>query len=512
MSDLILLNANIITMTVPRKREHALAVKDKRIVKVGSNRAVEELRKPETKVIDLAGQTVLPGFIDSHLHSTLTGLSFHSARLETAPDVKEVLDRIREKAEKTPPGKWVLGMGCVPWALKEGRFPTMAELDSVCSDHPVFICAVTFHSSAVNTLGFKLIEIDQNMQGVEKDSVGRPTGSFLSDDSHFFASTKALGSLSDKELADLFHGVAEFAIARGVTTMHCLDGQFVADDRDVYVLHDIQDKLPVHTLIMFQTNDVKKALDLELPRIGGCLTLDGAGFEHTALFYEPYTDRPDLYGQLYIPEETIDSFVTEAHQAGLQIGMHAIGDKAVDILVKAYQRAQDKHPRIDARHRVEHFISPTDWAIGTAADMGLALPMQPVFPFLWDTPQQSEYVRLLGPERANRLEPFVELQNRGLIISGGSDSPVTDINPLLGIHAGVNMPNPVRRVSVEEALRMFTINGAWVGKEEAEKGTIEVGKLADLVVLDRDPYREPEHIKDFKVNMTIVAGRVVYSG
>jgi predicted amidohydrolase YtcJ len=148
----------------------------------------------------------------------------------------------------------------------------------------------------------------------------------------------------------------------------------------------------------------------------------------------------------------------------------------------------------------------------TAADMGLALPMQPVFPFLWDTPQHSEYVRLLGPERANRLEPFVELQKRGLIISGGSDSPVTDINPMLGIHAGVNMPNPVRRVSVEEALRMFTINGAWVGKEEADKGTIEVGKLADLVVLDDDPYREPQRIKDFSVKMTIVAGSVAYRG
>jgi predicted amidohydrolase YtcJ len=512
MADLIVLNANVIPMTVPRKRERALAVKDGRIVRVGSNRAVAELRRPETKVIDLAGQTVLPGFIDSHLHATLTGLSLNAARLETAPDVHEVLDRIRAKAQKTPAGKWVLGMGCVPWALKEGRFPTMAELDGVCPSHPVFICAVTFHSSAVNTRGFELIGIDPNMHGVEKDSAGRPTGSFLSDDSHFFASTKALGSLSDEELAELFHQVADFAVARGVTTMHCLDGQFVADDRDVYVLHKIRNSLPLHTLIMFQTNDVKKALDLGLPRIGGCLTIDGAGFEHTALFYEPYTDRPDLYGQLYIPEPALESFVTQAHQAGLQIGMHAIGDKAVDILVKAYQKAQARYPREDARHRVEHFITPTDWAMDTAADMGLALPMQPVFPFLWDTPQHSEYVRLLGPERANRLEPFVELQKRGLIISGGSDSPVTDINPLLGIHAGVNMPNPVRRVSVEEALRMFTINGAWVGKEEADKGTIEVGKLADLVVLDGDPYREPQRIKDFSVKMTIVAGSVAYRG
>jgi predicted amidohydrolase YtcJ len=396
--------------------------------------------------------------------------------------------------------------------LKEERFPTMSELDQVSSDHPVFICAVTFHSSAVNTKGFEQISIDPNMQGVEKDSAGRPTGSFLSDDSHFFASAKALGSLTDKELSDLFQQVANFAAARGVTTMHCLDGQFVEGDRDVYVLHKIQTQLPIHTVIMFQTNEVKKVLDLGLPRIGGCLTIDGAGFEHTALFYEPYSDRPDLYGQLYIPEKTIESFVSKAHQAGLQIGMHAIGDKAVDILIRAYQKAQEEYPQEDMRHRVEHFITPSDWAMNTAVQMGLALPMQPVFPFLWDIPENSEYARLLGPDRANRLEPFIEIQKRGLIISGGSDSPVTEINPLLGIHAGVNMPNPVRRVSVEEALRMFTINGAWVGKEEKEKGTIESGKLADLVVIDGDPYREPDRIKDFAIKYTIAAGRVVYRG
>jgi predicted amidohydrolase YtcJ len=145
-----------------------------------------------------------------------------------------------------------------------------------------------------------------------------------------------------------------------------------------------------------------------------------------------------------------------------------------------------------------------------AVELGLALPMQPAFPYLWDNPEASEYIRLLGPERRNRMEPFQEILKRGGIISGGSDSPVTEINPLLGIHGAVNNPNPVRVVPVEEALRMFTINGAWVGKEEHLKGTIEAGKFADLVVLDRDPYKEPQQIKDFKVVMTLVEGKIVY--
>jgi hypothetical protein len=136
--------------------------------------------------------------------------------------------------------------------------------------------------------------------------------------------------------------------------------------------------------------------------------------------------------------------------------------------------------------------------------------MQPAFPFMWDKPEKSEYASLVGLDRANRMEPFKEILKRGGIISGGSDSPISEINPLLGVHAAVNMPNKIRRVNVEEALSMFTINGAWVGKEEGIKGTIEVGKFADLVILDRDPYREQDRIKDFKVHMTIVKGEAVY--
>ena len=142
--------------------------------------------------------------------------------------------------------------------------------------------------------------------------------------------------------------------------------------------------------------------------------------------------------------------------------------------------------------------------------MGLSLPMQPIFSWLWDRQADSEYARLFGRERADRTEPFAALCNLGMVISGGSDSPVTDVSPLAGIHAAANHPHPQRRVSVEDALRMFTVNGAWVGFEEQQKGTIEVGKLADLVVLDRDPYREREHIAEFVVEMTITEGRTVY--
>ncbi|MCZ7665327.1 MAG: amidohydrolase [Thermoleophilia bacterium] len=512
---MILVNGNVITMTaadatVAEHRGQALAIHDARILAVGDESAVRAAVSVGAQVVDLEGKTVLPGFIDSHMHCFVTGISLVSARLETAASVAEVCERMAEQAGRTPAGSWVYGTGCVPWALAEGRYPTMEELARAVPDHPAYIAAVTFHSGSTNTRGFELIGLQPGRHGVEVDAEGRPTGAFLSDDSHFAAAGVAFGSLSDDEIAALYRKTASFAASRGVTTLHCLDGQFIEGDRDVRVLLDAADQLDAHTVVMYQTMDVQKALNLGLPRIGGCLTIDGAGFERTALMYEPYADDSSTCGDQYITEDEILSFVREAHGAGLQIGMHAIGDKAVDLLVSAYDQALEEYPRDDARHRVEHFYLPSPRAVELAERHGLALPMQPVFSYMWDQ-DDSAYERLWGPVRAARAEPFSELCARGLVVSGGSDSPVTEVNPLVGIHGAVNNPRASRRVSVEDAIRMFTINGAWVAFEEEEKGTIEAGKLADLVVLDRDPFLEPESIADFRVEMTIMGGRVVYS-
>ena len=268
--------------------------------------------------------------------------------------------------------------------------------------------------------------------------------------------------------------------------------------------------LPVHTVVYFQTMDVTRVVELGLPRIGGCLTIDGSGFDHTALMYEAYTDKPLTKGDLYIPEARIREFVSQAQAAGLQVAMHAIGDRAVDILVSAYAEAVGDGSRGDCRHRAEHFYIPSDWAIEEADRLGLALPMQPAFSWTWDREADSECARIWGRRRADRAEPYARLLDRGMMVAGGSDSPVTEINPLLGIHAAANAPHPGRQVSVDDALRMFTVNGAWAAFEEREKGTVEVGKLGDLTIIDGDPYAEPERIKDLSVEMTIKRGEITY--
>lgn len=196
----------------------------------------------------------------------------------------------------------------------------------------------------------------------------------------------------------------------------------------------------------------------------------------------------------------LDEFLEEAHVL-----------LAIDILVSAYAEAMQEGPKSGFRHRVEHFYVPSDWAIAKAERLGLALPMQPAFAWTWDREAESECARIWGRRRADRAEPYARLFDRGIVVAGGSDSPVTDIDPLLGIHAAANAPHPARRISVDDALRMFTVNGAWAAFEERDKGTVEVGKLADLTIIDGDPLAEPEHIKDFTVEMTIKSGEVVYA-
>jgi predicted amidohydrolase YtcJ len=200
--DTVFVNGNVITMAVPNKREQALALDAGRIVKVGDSWAVHQLADANTRVVDLQGRTVLPGFIDSHMHCFLTGARLAGAQLESMTSVADVCASFRELARDAEPGKWLYGFGCVPWELAERRLPTMQELDLVAPRNPVYISAVTLHSGATNSRGFELVGLDPSHHGVETDHSGRPTGAFLSDDSHFHAAGVAFGALRDDEIAD----------------------------------------------------------------------------------------------------------------------------------------------------------------------------------------------------------------------------------------------------------------------------------------------------------------------
>lgn len=372
---------------------------------------------------------------------------------------------------------------------------------------------VTLHGAVVNTKAMEMLDIPLDLDGVIQNEDGELTGEYRSDESCFLAMGRALGFLDDSELEKFIKTATKYAASKGVTTMHSLDGQFVENDRDFFMWMNLSDSLPVRVINYFQSTNIELAKALGLPRIGGCLTLDGAGFEATMANTEPFPFKPDSNGILYWTDEEVYEFTSAVNKAGLQCGMHALGDRAIEQLLTAYERVIKEQGNKDLRHRIEHFSLCTPDQIERAAKLGLSLTMQPVFPYLWDDPNTKlgdSYNWMLGRERATQMEPFPEIIAAGGVVAGGSDSPVTMTDPVLGIHAAANQPNEVRRVSLDDAIKMFTLNAAWITHDEDKKGSIEIGKLADFTVLDRNMYEEPTKIKDFKVEMTIVDDKAVY--
>jgi predicted amidohydrolase YtcJ len=265
----------------------------------------------------------------------------------------------------------------------------------------------------------------------------------------------------------------------------------------------------VRTVLYRQTTHVGAALALGLPRIGGCIWVDGDFAPHTAALKEPYADRPCTCGELYISDERLQAFVDSAHAAGLQIALHCVGDAAVAQVLRAYRNAVSQHPRPDHRHRIEHFEIYDSVLLRDAKDVGVSVAIQPAFDAYFGGIEEN--ARFLGWERAQRADAIATFDRHGIPIGGGSDSTVTPLGPLYGIHCAVNHTNPVERVTPERALQLWTIDNARMAFEEHEKGTLEVGKLADFVALDADPLAVPhESIKDIGVRLTVMGGRITY--
>lgn len=505
--DLILKNGNIITADNKLGRCSWVSVKDGKISGLGNDIPADSDAKTE---IDLKGKTVLPGLMDCHVHTLIAGINLNAVPLQDAKNIKEVLDHM-ERACKDSKAEWVFGANYVPQNILEKRYPDRWELDRISNGKKIMIMAATLHGCATNSEGLKICNVPEEMAGVEKRDK-EPLGIFSSDESSFLATANVLGSLPDEVLWGFLEDCCNHAVTKGVTTMHGLFGQFVKNDRDVELILKYQNRLPLDMVIFYQTWNVQEALDLGLPRVGGCLTLDGALFEYTMANFEPYTSAPALRGVLYHNDEEVYQVISKAHAANMQCSMHAVGERAIDQLIYTYRRVIMEQGSKDLRHRIEHFCLPTENQIRMAKDLGLILSMQPGFTYLWDRAQGGEFEFCLGRERADRWDPFHRILNAGCIVCGGSDCPVTPVEPLVDIAACVHGHNPIRNISVDDAIRMYTINAAYAANLEKSKGSIEIGKDADFVVLNMDPYAHSntEDIYDLAAEMTIRAGMVVY--
>ncbi len=505
--DLILKNGNIITLDESENKAEWLAVKNGVIVSVGTG-VVDGTAK---KVIDLKNATVLPGLFDAHAHVMPTGFFLNSVDLSNVKSIEETLSMMAVACEEADEGVWVFGAGFMSQNLKEGRFPDKNELDSVSKGHPVMIAAQTLHGVSLNSEAIKQIDIP-DVADLERDAAGQLTGVLLSDDAVFPVMSQVFALLPEDKLFAFVKDCSEYAAAKGVTTMIGLMGQFVDGDKDVDIVMERGDELPINIEVFYQTWDLEKIKPYGLKRIGGCLTLDGAGFEYTMALEEPYPQRPERRGFLLHTDEEVYRLVSEAHANNIQCAFHALGTRAIDQLLYIFRQVIGEQGSKDLRHRVEHFSLPTDRHMDMLAEMGLIASMQPAFTGLWGQPEGGFYELLFGRERADRMEVFPEIIKRGGIICGGSDSPVTLTDPLYGIACCINNPDPRRNVSVTDALKIFTYNAAYSVHLEKHKGTIEVGKDADFTVIDRDPYvyASSKEIYDMKALMTIKDGQVVY--
>jgi len=508
-ADLILTNGIIRSGQRFSKIVNSVAIGSGKIVELGNADEVLQLRKHDTEVIDLKRRVVIPGLHDTHVHALMTALWLRSAGIEKAHSVSKICKIVADCARRRRSGEWIHLVGCVPWMLQEKRLPYRWELDEAAPNNPVYIATNTLHSGCLNSAAWELCSLDSQHRDIDRNQeTGKPTGVLLGDECFFHASRESLAALKKDDLRKMFIEVTNYAATKGVTTLHCLDGQWVKNDADVETHISVQKELPINTVIMWQTFNVNNVLNAGLPRVGGCLAIDGATFERTAWFYEPYIGTRTC-GEQYIDDKNVYDFVYKAHCAGLQVSMHAIGDRAIDLLVRAIGQAQRKWPRKNCRHRIEHFQCPSAWAIDQAVDLQLVLAMQPSFSWIWGVGRCSEYELLLGRERAERLHPFGNIIARKGHVVGGSDSPVTPIDPLLGIHALVNMPNEARRVAPEEALAVFSSNAAWAAHSENECGTLEVGKMGDMIVLGEDLLTRTSCIDEIEIEMVISRGKVV---
>ncbi len=507
VADAIIINGKIITMENLSPFAQALAIKGGRIMALGTTAEIELLSGEGTKVIDAGGNTVLPGMIDAHVHFMGTGLDAASVKLLGTKNHADFMARLAEKAAALRPGAWLRGYGYDETKFEEKCLPSLAELNRLYPDRPVFLSRIDAHSCFLNDIAFGQLNVDSSLDGIISEN-GVRTGVLRAAANSFARKTLMEELTTDEVRLEAMHLASQEALKAGVTTLHALEGGSLYSDRDVDAMLKYANELPIRTVLYHQIPDAKRVKAEGMPRVGGCITVDGSLGSYTAALIEPYADRPDFCGVPYMTQRDIDDFVMEAHCLDMQIAMHTIGDRAIEMLMQAYEKALAKYPRQNHRHRFEHFTIPTYDQIARAAKLNVMISVQPSFDYL--TAKVMMPARL-GPERVRRGYPFRTLMEAGLTLAGGSDSNITPISPLFGITSCLVHTQPIQRMTTYEALKLFTINAAYIAFEEDAKGTLRPGKLADIAVIEGDIFSTaPEEIQNMKVLMTIVGGKVQY--
>jgi predicted amidohydrolase YtcJ len=531
--DLILSNGRIVTMDAEGAIAQALAVKDGRIVARGGDAAILGLTGPSTRHIDLGGRTVIPGIFDSHNHLMEVGAKLATVRLDECESPEEMMEMVRERAETTPPGEWIVGQGWNEGNFRDGRLPTRHDIDPATAEHPVVLMRF-FNLDVVNSVALRLAGVDRHTQDpeggkIERDADGEPNGLLR-------ASAKTLvRRLVPKPTLEQMKHSLRLACAEmhrfGITSV--IDPGLYPEETQAYQSFYQDGELSVRANVMpswhgFRDEEQEGALNhraRELGifsgfgdkwlRMGGLkMAIDGGTSSHTAFMYEPFEGDTEVVAFNRLPLDALERYIRAAQELGWDVGIHCCGDHAQDMAVGTFAKVAREVPRPDARHNVIHAYFPTDRALDQMAERHIAAVLQPTFIY-WEG---DLIFRDVGERRALNYKPARKYLDHGVVVTASSDVTSTvSVNPFVALYALVTRKNnlghtiaPEQAISREEALRAYTSSGTWLTREEHLKGTVEVGKLADLAVLDRDYFSvSDEEIKDIQVDMTIVDGIVV---
>jgi predicted amidohydrolase YtcJ len=526
-ADLIFVGGAVWTGAAAGDFAEAVAVRGNEIVAVGSDAEIDALAGPGTRRVELEGRLLTPGMIDSHTHFLSGGFQLSSVNLRDAATPEEFARRIAAFAETVPAGTWITG-GDWDHELWGGELPRREWIDDLTPDHPVLVVRLDGHMALANSLAMELAGLDEGGRTpdpaggtIVRDGSGRAAG--VLKDAAMGLVHSVMPPSSQGELDRALEAAARHALSLGVTQVHDMA---TWESLETYRRAYAAGSLPIRVYSVVQLPGWERLRDYvssegrgdERLRWGGLKAfVDGSLGSTTAWFYEPYEDEPGTSGLLTSDTASMRSWIAGADAAGLQVMVHAIGDRANDWLLDVFESTAERNGERDRRFRIEHAQHLSPEAIGRFGPLGVIASMQP-----YHAADDGRWAqKRIGPERIRTTYAFRSLLDSGATVSFGSDWTVAPIDPIAGFDAAITRRTldganprgwvPEQRVTLEETLRAYTSAGAYAGFMEDRLGTIEAGKLADLVVFSDNLFElEPEEIGNTRVDMTVVDGKVEF--
>ncbi|SMB90310.1 hypothetical protein SAMN00017405_1297 [Desulfonispora thiosulfatigenes DSM 11270] len=532
IANLIYVNGKVLTVDNDNRVVSALAVKNNLILAVGSNEEVLVYQDENTKVIDLMGKTMIPGFCDAHGHFSMAAESLIKANLANPPVgkntcISDYINALKEKARTVPVGQWIYGYGYDNTSIQEMRHPTRAELDQVSTEHPIWITHVSSHMGVANSKALEICGITQDTPTPEggvigKDSEGELNG-FLEETAMFLIGSLSI-DLPEEERLELLAKASDLYAQVGVTSAS--DGlvesfELIENYKKSVLNKDLKIRVVMNPSYELIETNPELSFESDKLTLGGVKSFaDGSIQGYTAYlskpYYKPGNNADNYNGYPWMSYDELLEKVKNIHNANQQCVIHGNGDAAIGDIIRAYRTAQEENPRDDCRHVIVHCQTASEEQLDEIKSLNIIPSFFALHTYYWGDRHRDIF---LGPDRAFRIDPCKSALDRDIPFNIHCDTPVVPQNPLLSMYAAVNrissngnVIGKEQRISPLDALKAVTINSAYQNFEEKTKGSLEVGKFADLVILDENPLEcNPEKIKDINVLETIVGGETVYT-